>query len=735
VPDAPPFRALITATSWEAIHLLFNKVKARLAALAALPDGSGAWAAGVSCFDLKAARDEGMSTEAALGARLAVFAGTVWAAGSHLGPWEAPRAGYSAKFPGVPLGVPRGRAGNPGAALAPLPKLQLVMCDEASQLPAADALLVLDLVDPHSGRIVAMGDHLQLPPVLHGVYPKAEATATAAPGGGGGAKNAPPRPWTSLLDALRATLGGAAAAGVPGVAEHMRRCVLLDNHRMCATLSAFCRAPQGLYPAAYAPCDEPTGGDARRVCGCRNAMPQRRSNSSRAGGELPCYMPLHRASDADAWLAKVLDPAAKLVTVRVPAEERYKEGTLAAQLLAAAARAWNPHPTDVDAAVLVNEASRLAGFAQRVLVVAPHHRQIADLRLALSSLADPAMRAALHGVKINTVEKQQGQEADLVLILYGLKDAAAISGEAAFLYSQARLNVSLTRARCKVVLLLTRAVQEPELDAAGAASADVADGLALLTRAVRVCKRGSELAAAPGGGGVDVEEPLLGARYVRVVPRADGGGGSQPNDSQLSEMPSDESVRSGAHAAAPAGGYAPPPQQQQQQPYAPPPPPPLQQQPRHHAPAPASGGGRGGGRGPTAAAAPRAAPRAYAAAEADDSQLTVDDLDGHHAHGGAAADGFGGGGFGGGASAADMLWKEADEPSLGAPPLLPAQGFASAKRALNLPAAAVGTGRLHVCTLCRKPGHNVRTCPNKKAPKEEEGGAVGQPPGVGAHAA
>ena len=147
----------------------------------------------------------------------------------------------------------------------------------------------------------------------------------------------------------------------------------------------------------------------------------------------------------------------------------------------------------------------------RVLVAAPHHRQIDDLKAELC-----AAQPALTELKINTVEKQQGQEANLVLILYGLTDATAVAGEASFLYSQARLNVSLTRARMKAVFFLTRGVEAPELDGGGQGAESVADGLALLQRVVRVCKAGERSKHED-----DVAEPQRGARYVRIVAAAE----------------------------------------------------------------------------------------------------------------------------------------------------------------------------------------------------------------------
>jgi len=487
---APPLRVLVTAQSWEALRLLYRRV------LAGLDDYKAeAWAARLlesGCWDLK---DSAPGPIDLWGQPLALVAGTVWKAAAALGPWEKRAA------PGGAL-CPRGRP-PPGAEgpLRPMPKFDLVFVDEASQLPAADAVMVLDLLDPGRGRLVAMGDHLQLPYVQHGSYPE-------PPGDEAGR----PRPWHSLLDALRAALGGGAEA-----AAHRDACVLLDNHRMCLTLAELCRQPGGIYPPRFQPCDAAGREDA---CGCRAAkQPTRCSAGDEQGGLLRLRVD---ASDPARWPALALAPAHRLVTVRVPsppeADTRAPAATeadLAATLIERALR-WLM-PPDGEAWSVVQ---RCEALIEATLVVAPHHRQRADLRRALRERLPKAEADALlaesGGLLISTVEKVQGQERDLVIIMYGLVDGAAIASEAAFLYSQPRLNVALTRARKKAVLLLTRACESPELDS-GALTLAVQAGAALLARVARLCRQGSEAEAAGAAALAALSQPAASARYVRTV--------------------------------------------------------------------------------------------------------------------------------------------------------------------------------------------------------------------------
>jgi hypothetical protein len=61
----------------------------------------------------------------------------------------------------------------------------------------------------------------------------------------------------------------------------------------------------------------------------------------------------------------------------------------------------------------------------------------------------------------------QGQEAEAVIVSYGVSDVETALAEAEFIYSRNRLNVSLTRSRAKCVVFLPRPLLEPPLDVGG----------------------------------------------------------------------------------------------------------------------------------------------------------------------------------------------------------------------------------------------------------------------------
>ena len=95
-------------------------------------------------------------------------------------------------------------------------------------------------------------------------------------------------------------------------------------------------------------------------------------------------------------------------------------------------------------------------WSERLFVVSPHHAQIRAIRGALAGDRDWTARPF-----VDTVEKMQGQEADAVLISYGVADPEYAALEAEFIYNRNRLNVAITRARVKSVIFLAR----PLLDA------------------------------------------------------------------------------------------------------------------------------------------------------------------------------------------------------------------------------------------------------------------------------
>lgn len=275
----------------------------------------------------------------------------------------------------------------------------LVVIDEASQVRVPEASVPFLLVGD-SGRVVLAGDHCQLPPIVQGEYPE------TPPG--------QPVLHRSVFEALQAGVG----ADSPVVQK------LLENHRMNAVLTRF--AAELLYGPDY------------------------RCFSPEVAGRRLDFQP---PAALEPLLAACLDPAFPLVVLTLEGVQATGENRIEAALVAKLVLALreglrdgqgNPYATDA------------AFFKDGVFIVSPHRAQNRAIRRELSQ-----RRTWTAQPFVDTVDKMQGQEANAVIVSYGVSDPEYALMEAEFIYSLNRLNVSITRARAKCVVCLPR----PLLDA------------------------------------------------------------------------------------------------------------------------------------------------------------------------------------------------------------------------------------------------------------------------------
>jgi superfamily I DNA and/or RNA helicase len=91
-------------------------------------------------------------------------------------------------------------------------------------------------------------------------------------------------------------------------------------------------------------------------------------------------------------------------------------------------------------------------------VVSPHRAQNSTIRQMLEAsgfgIAEKPMPL------VDTVEKLQGQERDIIIVSYGVADEEYAQAEAQFLLSSNRFNVAVTRARHKAIVFCSDAVLE-----------------------------------------------------------------------------------------------------------------------------------------------------------------------------------------------------------------------------------------------------------------------------------
>ncbi|WP_332449361.1 bifunctional RecB family nuclease/DEAD/DEAH box helicase [Methanoculleus sp.] len=288
-----------------------------------------------------------------------------------------------------------------------LPSLDLLVVDEASQMRPAELAMVLSMLG-QGGRLVLAGDDLQLPPVLKGEYPAPE---DGLPG---------------LEDSIFAYLRHRDDPARP-----VYTCQLQENWRMNRTLSRF--PAETLYGTGYAPATEAVG--RQRIC-------------------------LAPGSPVEEWAEWALDPGYPLVLCVLEGVRTTVENRVEAELVARLAGALRERLIDPGTGEPYPAGEGDYPFWQRGLfIVSPHHAQIGAILDSLSREREWASPPF-----VDTVDKMQGQEAEAVIISYGVSDVETALAEAGFIYSKNRLNVSLTRSRAKCIVFLPRPLLEPPLD-------------------------------------------------------------------------------------------------------------------------------------------------------------------------------------------------------------------------------------------------------------------------------
>jgi DNA replication ATP-dependent helicase Dna2 len=297
----------------------------------------------------------------------------------------------------------------------------LVLIDEASQFKVPEASIPVTRMKTHA-RLVLAGDHLQLGPILAGIYPEPPLGE--------------PILHNSIFDLVR---GDEHRPGAPV-------CQLLENFRMNDVLTSF--SARLLYGAQYR-------------CATTNVA-QRRLSLKKSEDDLSIYC---------------LNPDYPLVVAILDGVIAAKENRLEASLVADLTVALREAMSDVK--------DDRSFFEDDLFIVSPHHAQIRAIRQELSARRDWSSPPF-----VDTVDKMQGQEAQAVLISYGVSDPEYAMREADFIYSVNRLNVAITRAQKKCIVFLPRPLLDatPEiLDHEGASA-----GLAYMRRLVKLCEEHGE---------------------------------------------------------------------------------------------------------------------------------------------------------------------------------------------------------------------------------------------------
>ncbi len=102
---------------------------------------------------------------------------------------------------------------------------------------------------------------------------------------------------------------------------------------------------------------------------------------------------------------------------------------------------------------IIEELMHLGQEPEGVGVVSPFRAQASRIRTLLRSVISPVHQRLERSITVDTVDRFQGQERELILYTFTASDSQFIRRLVSFLLDSARINVAVTRARTKVILI------------------------------------------------------------------------------------------------------------------------------------------------------------------------------------------------------------------------------------------------------------------------------------------
>lgn len=289
------------------------------------------------------------------------------------------------------------------------PLFDVVVVDESSQVPVSQALAALCGLK-ETARLIVAGDHLQMPPIT-----SIESPADAA----------------YLVGSIQTYLRERAFS------SKVNQCVLETNYRSAEDIVAFARAIG--YPLSL------NAASPTLRLHFNAGLPSR--------GSFPAHLPW-----CDAY-ADVLSTQNKVVTLLHDDEVSSQGNSFEAEAVAGAV--WLLRQcvsADVDAVANSTPNHRVPTvkeFWEKCIgIVTPHRAQRALIIKALEKIF-PGEKNFIEEA-VDTVERFQGGERHTIIVTFGVGDTDIITGEEAFLMQLERVNVSVSRAMAKCVIVMPK---------------------------------------------------------------------------------------------------------------------------------------------------------------------------------------------------------------------------------------------------------------------------------------
>ncbi|RCH95017.1 hypothetical protein CU097_007720 [Rhizopus azygosporus] len=307
---------------------------------------------------------------------------------------------------------------------------RMMLIDEGSQLLVSDALLAIKCLSFPRCRLIVAGDHMQLGPILANDYSKLIVSAKD------------PLLYGSIQQCLMRTEHNDAISTRAFLLQKdsvndfgPNTLQLKDNWRMNDEMNRF-------FKLVYGP-------------DLISRNPERK-------------LKLREKDMKDDLVRSILDPsrAISLVNVQVPvyliSQMQEVEANIVCKLV------------DAYLGSLKEPSMPVRQDAPKVMVIAPYVKQCVAIKRRLNNVSDKIL--------VGTVDKMQGQESDLIIACYVCKLNDYRND---FLVDFRRWNVTLSRAKCKVVVLAIDSLFEQNVHkqivkSLGSSNFEPVDGLALL---------------------------------------------------------------------------------------------------------------------------------------------------------------------------------------------------------------------------------------------------------------